>query len=79
MSIVSSGLVCDVCGLHILPYFDESYERFSVKGIDRELACHNDVCKKALIECGKDWEKLPDGPLRKAFEEHSNTQIKGAL
>jgi hypothetical protein len=66
VSITSSGLVCDVCGKHILPIFDESYERFSVRGIGHELQCHN-ACKQSLVDAGGDWEKLPEGPLRKAF------------
>lgn len=68
MSITSSGLVCDVCGQHILPIFDESYERFGVKGVERELQCHNN-CRPLLEAAGGDWTKLPDGPLKKAFQE----------
>ena len=74
MSVTSSGLVCDVCGKHILPVFDESYERFSVRGIKHELQCHND-CKQSLVDAGKEWEKLPPGPLRKAFEEAANAEV----
>lgn len=68
MSITSSGLVCDVCGKHILPIFDESYERFGVRGVDRELSCHNE-CKQYLIDAGKEWKMLPEGPLRQAFND----------
>ena len=68
VSVTSSGLVCDVCGNHILPFIDESYERFGVRGIERELAAHN-ACKQSLVDAGTEWEKLPPGPLRTAFEE----------
>jgi hypothetical protein len=68
MSITSSGLVCDICGKYILPLFDETYERFSCKGIAHELQCHI-PCKQAIVDAGKEWEKLPDGPLRQAFEK----------
>ena len=73
MTITSSGLICDVCGEYIL--LDEA-QPFSVKGINGMLHCHvgrigDRVCLQELedaLEAG-DWEKLPDGPLRKAFEE----------
>ena len=67
--ITSSGAKCDVCGKFILPIDpDELVHTFTVKGIDRDLHCDN-KCKQLLIDAGKDWRKLPDGPLRKAFEE----------
>ena len=71
--ITSSGAVCDVCGHYILPLNpDEKVNLFGVKGIDRELCCHN-KCKESVLSCGKDWEKLPHGPLRKVFEENTGS------
>mgnify|MGYP001590614467 CR=1 FL=1 len=65
--ITSSGVICDVCDGYIL--LDKSINPFSVKGIERELHCHDD-CKIKVLEAEKDWHKLPDGSLKKAFEEH---------
>jgi len=73
--ITSSGAKCDVCGRFILPFDpEERVNPFKVKGINRELHCDN-KCKQLLIDAGKDWHKLPDGPLRTAFEEAEKTQI----
>lgn len=62
--------MCDVCGKYILPLNpDELVNTFSVAQIpDKELHCDN-ACKDAVLNCGGDWQKLPDGPLRKAYEE----------
>lgn len=67
--ITSAGPQCDVCGNYILPIdSEEKVNFFGVKGIDQELMCDN-KCKKILEEVGKDWKKLPEGPLRKSFSE----------
>lgn len=67
--ITSSGAKCDVCGKFILPINPvEMVHSFSVKGIDQTLHCDNG-CKEILLKAGKDWKKLPDGPLREAFEK----------
>jgi len=66
MTITSSGLRCDVCGNYILL---SDYEGFDATGIDGELHCHVPKCKQAIIDAGKDWTKLPAGPLRRAFED----------
>ena len=63
MSITSSGAFCDICDKYILPIGDEMVNFFGVKGIDRELHCHND-CKKILQDIKGDWKKLPEGNLR---------------
>ena len=66
--ITSSGAKCDVCGNYILPLDpDELVNTFSVSGIKESLHCDN-ACKQKLINCGSDWELLPEGPLKKAFE-----------
>ncbi len=63
--ITQHGPKCDVCGSYIL--VDKSINPFSVKGIERELHSH-DKCK-VKVETATEWEQLPDGPLRKCFEE----------
>lgn len=68
MSITAAGAVCDVCGKYILPMPGELVHKFSVKQIDADMHCDN-ACKGLLIAAGSDWQKLPTGPLRKAFEE----------
>ena len=70
MTITSSGAKCDVCGNFILPGLSESVNLFGVKGIEQTLHCGDD-CKKIIIEANGDWHKLPDGPLRKAFEDNA--------
>lgn len=67
--------MCDVCGSYILPIDPgESVNFFSVAQLPgKELCCHN-KCKDAVLACGGDWQKLPTGPLRKAYEEAS-TQL----
>ena len=64
--ITSSGVRCDVCGDLIV--FD-MYKTFSVKGIKRDLHCHASTCVATVQAAGKDWHKLPAGPLREAFEK----------
>lgn len=66
--INSSGAICDVCGQYILPIDpEERVHEFTVKGIEWVLHCDN-ACKQKVIEAGTDWTKLPEGPLRRAFE-----------
>jgi hypothetical protein len=76
MTITSSGPKCDVCGHFILPIDpEERVNTFSVKYIEKDLHCHN-ACKEKVLAAGKDWTLLPEGPLRKAFEE-ANANMKG--
>ena len=69
MTITSSGAKCDVCGYFILPGISELVHPFKVKGIDETLHCDDD-CKKIIEEANGDWKVLPNGPLRKAFEDN---------
>lgn len=64
--ITQHGPQCDVCGEYILPIDeDERVNPFSVSGItEAHLICHN-ACKEKLQAAGRDWQKLPDGPLRR--------------
>lgn len=74
--ITSSGAKCDVCGKFILPIDpDERVNHFRINGIENELHCDN-ACKQILVDCGKDWTKLPDGPLKNVFEEAHARQSK---
>ena len=70
--ITSSGVRCDVCGKFILPLDpDERVHEFSLQGVKNMLHCDN-KCKALLadlMQSDKDWRKLPDGPIRKLFEE----------
>ena len=68
--ITSSGAKCDVCGCYILPLNPkELVHTFKVKGIDKDLHCDNS-CKQKIIECKSDWKKLPEGPLKKVFQNY---------
>jgi hypothetical protein len=67
--ITQSGPVCDVCGKYILPGFDESVNFFTVSQLPGSQLCCHDKCKEAVLGCGGNWEKLPEGPLRKGYEE----------
>ena len=61
--ITGSGAICDVCGNYILPIDPkELVHTFGVTGIEGELHCDN-ACKQKLIDCPRDWTKLPDGCL----------------
>ena len=67
MTITSSGMKCDICGKYI---FFNDYQEFSVKAIgDQRLHCCTPGCKQALVDAGNDWKRLPEGPLRTAFDE----------
>jgi hypothetical protein len=70
LMITSSGPWCDVCGKYILDNLDltERVNCFNVTGIKETLCCDN-ACKKILESVGKDWRKLPDGPLKRIFQE----------
>lgn len=76
--ITSSGAVCDVCGHYILPITgDELVNHFTVKQVDKPMICCN-PCKSAVQNCGGEWAKLPDGPLRKLFSDESNKREQEA-
>lgn len=68
--ITASGAKCDVCGKFILPLDpDELVHTFSVAQMPgRDLHCDN-KCKQAILDAGSDWQRLPKGPLRDAYEE----------
>ena len=78
--ITSAGAICDVCGKYILPLIPiEFVNTFSIAQIPfKELHCDN-ACKEAVLKCAGDWRKLPDGPLRKVYEEAAKSTFNGAL
>lgn len=67
--LTQSGPKCDVCGNYI--FFDKSINPFSVEGIKETLLSH-DKCK-SKVEGAFKWQDLPNGPLRKAFEDHHSS------
>jgi len=77
MTITSSGPICDVCAKYILPPFDDSVNPFEVGGIDQVLHCH-DRCKAVVEEMSEkqDWRILPEGPLRRCYEENYKDDVK---
>ena len=78
MSLTKAGLMCDVCGMYCVTemLLGTGVEQFTIKGISNLMHC-DDKCKEALIACGSDWTKLPDGPLKKVFEEDANKSLAG--
>ena len=77
MTITSSGAKCDVCGNFILPLDpDERVHSFSCKGMTPDpMHCCNE-CRAILESARGDWTKLPDGPMRKAFQAAFDAQQK---
>lgn len=76
MGITSSGPWCDVCGNCIMPFGDERVNMFHVEGIEKKLICDN-ACMKAILKAGKDWTKLPEGPLRDEFKRVASELSRG--
>lgn len=63
--ITSSGMRCDVCGIFNVDY--EPWRSFSVPIAIGSLHC----CQKceAILPEMKRWEDLPDGPLKRLYQE----------
>ncbi len=70
MTLTSSGHKCDVCGKYILGLTeDDLVFPFKLTIIDQDLeACKTciEIIKKLD---GGNWKELPEGPLRKVYEE----------
>jgi len=62
---------CPVCGDTFLReiLLGESIPGMQVKGIGANLYVHKSCAKTVEAIKDGDWKKLPDGPLRKEFEE----------
>jgi len=66
MAIISSGVICDICGQYILL---EEYDIFTLRGYDKEFHCHTSGdCKGILFEA-ETWKDLPaESLIRRAME-----------
>ena len=62
--------MCALCGdtfmLEIL--MGKMVHTVSVDGFDKDVCLH-DKCIKVLESNGPDWQTLPEGPLRRAYEK----------
>lgn len=74
MGYESSGARCDVCDNFILPLRSimglketEFIHPFKLDCVEKDLICCN-KCKEIIQNANGDWEKLPDGALKKAFK-----------
>lgn len=69
--LTQCGPKCDVCNNYILPGANESINPFKMKCIEQELHCC-DKCKNFVLIASEknDWKFLPQGPLRKVFEDY---------
>jgi len=75
--LTQAGPKCDVCGEFML--LDKSMNWFTVPGITTRMCCH-DSCKPKveLAISQEDWKLLPEGPLRKVFEEQNTEESNDA-
>jgi len=77
MTMQNSGLMCDVCGKYIGLIKEEHYQSFSLEVCpDSVLHCHTDKCIAAMKKATEynSYKYLPEGPIRKVFEEFANKQ-----
>lgn len=68
--------MCGLCGksfvLEIL--LGREVHTIEIDGFNADVCLHG-KCLEILSECRDDWRKLPDGPIRKAYEtEHANRE-----
>ena len=71
MTLTSSGYKCDVCGQYILGLTEDDLAHpFKLSTFNNLLHGCN-ICIKIVKELdgGGDWKRLPDGPLRRAYEK----------
>jgi len=66
MSITQAGPQCDVCGNYIFP--GDHMNWFTVEGITGPALHSHDKCRAQVMAAKQDWQALPEGPLRRAFE-----------
>ena len=69
MSITSCGPFCDVCGKLIMPFGDEMVHHFDVWGLVGLIADNSCESKVKEAHQKKDWKLLPEGPLKKVWQE----------
>ena len=83
MTITSSGVKCDVCGNFILGLTEDDLAwPFKLSCIDQQThACNKciEIVKSLDKNLGGDgdWKKLPEGPLRKVFEDNAKIIEEG--
>ena len=67
--------MCAVCGGPFIKeiLIGESVEIMGSFGFSKDFPVHK-KCKELLIKVGetKRWQDLPDGPIRKCYEERTN-------
>jgi hypothetical protein len=44
--------------------------------LNQTVPIHKDKCLETLKKNGTDWRTLPDGPLRREFENHFSEKTK---
>jgi len=72
MTLTSSGYNCDVCGVYILGLFEKDLVYpVKIKGIAKMIDCCY-KCIELIKNSDGDWKKLPEGRLRRAFEDANN-------
>lgn len=71
--ITISGFSCDICGKTILPIPGSVVTTFKLNQVPGQELHGDQACMNILHDCEGDWRKLPDGPLRRGFEEAEKT------
>lgn len=70
MSFSAGFFQCDVCGNIIWGFTrKDTATPVKIRGIEQTLHVHTIKCKAILKKANGDWEKLPEGPLKKAFRD----------
>lgn len=72
--------MCALCGDTFMReiLMGEKVQTVEVSGFDKDVCLHA-KCLAVLEKNGPDWRTLPDGPLRKAYEEAASRQAADAV
>lgn len=78
MTITSSGVFCDFCG-DLLWSAEDTFGYVKLHGVSggERLVYGSNCCEQQLrvaAEAG-DWKLLPDGPVKKAYQEANKEKI----
>ena len=67
---------CAVCGKSFVKevLLGRLVRTIEIDGIDGELCIHDACLNRLALIRGKDWELLPDGPLREIYERAANAE-----
>lgn len=67
--------MCALCGNSFMAeiLLGTTAQIVSIEGMDQDVCLHQ-TCAKVLKKNGPDWHTLPDGPLRRAYEEAATAQ-----